>query len=259
METTCCCWHRKESHNLLDALVQGMTEGKNKRNIEIMARQALLGRQKIPVLLNFPVNILKPLFQATMKGVDDDNGENYDIVSELEFAILGSGMSGIPKADISEELDSIPYAARYMRCHNDIKKDFCDPQTYSGICWITRDDYEPVKHQDKAPGGRASWHPGHRQHQLTGRVWTMMILQALSEVLTDWKQYVDEIAHEDATSRIPLPPDETWHMTEYYSSIRRSTETIEDDVGSCMSDTDIIPWDIICHYPLKVSATSTCY
>ena len=237
-----------------------MTEGRQKRNIEVMARQALLGRRKIPVLLNFPVNVLKPLFHATMKKVDDGNGENDDstmnYVSELEFATLGTGMNGIPRADISQELDTIPYAARYMNCRNDIKNDFCNPKTYSGICWIPRDDYEPKKKQEKYPGGQASWHPGHRQHQLTGRVWTMMILQALSEVLTDWKQYVDGIANEDSTSRIPIPPDETWHMTEYYHSIRRSVETMEDDVGSCMSNSDFVPWNIICHYPLKVSATS---
>ena len=250
----------------------GMTEKNNGQGIEMMARQALLGRYKIPILLNFPIHIMRPLFQASItitnsttdKGDEEDNNK----VSELEFAMLGSGMDGIKKAQTFEDLETIPYAARYMKCASEIQKDFCKPNRYSGVCWIDRDDYTPKKKQDKYPGGRASWHPGDREHQLVGRVWTMMILQVLSDVLVEWKEYVDSLASDEnndgtttattTSDLIPIPPDDTWHMTEYYNSIRETMQTIGmKGVGECKKfNSKYLPTDIICNYPVKVSLKS---
>jgi hypothetical protein len=201
----------------------GMTEKKS-QNVEVMARQAILGGGKVPFFFHFPNDVAQTLH--------DHAGADVGFTS--------SALSGIPKAEVFGDLKTIPYAARYMRCHNDIKKDVCKPEEYSGLCWMDRSDYTPTTKQEPYPGGRASWHPGFRRHQLEGRILVFWILQALWEALDAWKQYKDLIL-----------PEEAWHVTDYYETTRAKLRHLEPSVGSCYKFNGTLPLGF-CKYPIQV-------
>jgi hypothetical protein len=66
--------------------------------------------------------------------------------------------------------------------------------------------------------GGASWHPGFRAHQLTGRALAFFILQALDEALHQWSDITITQGH-------PLP-DEHWHMSDYYNNIQQGVRNM---------------------------------
>mmetsp|Transcript_39931 Transcript_39931/g.96377 ORF Transcript_39931/g.96377 Transcript_39931/m.96377 type:complete len:658 (+) Transcript_39931:231-2204(+) len=181
----------------------GMTEKEEKAR-DLFHRQGLLS-YKVPVLWTESVAAAK--FWNEKAGVD--------------VGMKGSGRSGIRKGKTWDEIqNNITYAARYMKCSDDLSK-ICKENEYDGRCWIDRDDVKPPKKQEKVPGGRAKWHPGMRDHQLKGRVIAYTILQALKEVLDDWKNRENY--------RVP---DSEWHMTKYYDEMRQRIDNVLDQ-GKC--------------------------
>ena len=129
------------------------------------------------------------------------------------------------------ELENVPWAMKYFNCPANLK-DLCGKLRYVGQCWIDRTDfawegidlsYTPKQKQQAEPGGRASWHPGNREHQITARGLTFTILKALHEVLTMW--------NEAANYEID---DGVWHVTDYYASIKSKVLEHKDEwVGWC--------------------------
>jgi hypothetical protein len=203
-----------------------MTE-KSDQDLDLFARQGLLGGRKVPFLWSLKPNIL----QLWHERADVDVGTH------------GTGRAGLPFASTVEELENTPWAARYMACHADIKKDFCDPAKYNGTCWIDRTDFTPTTPQKKVPSGRAGWHPGHREHQLTGRVLAFTLLKALREVLEMWSQAENQVL-----------PDDKWHVAAYYENIRKKVLLVDPDESGC-GELKKHNLEFFCKHPFQVKNT----
>jgi hypothetical protein len=197
-----------------------MTE-KDDPNQDLLHRQYILGGGKVPILWSLALSSIKHLH----------------LHADADVGYPGEGMEGIPTANSMEELNALPWATRYINCHSDLKK-ICKDHEYSGTCWVERDDYTPTHEQSKAPGGRASWHPGNRRHQLRGRVLAFTILSALHDALTLWNEVEGyEI------------PDEAWHVTKHYETIRTKVAA---DRGACHDGLSQKHLEFACKYPVKV-------
>eukprot|EP00980_Cylindrotheca_fusiformis_P008142 scaffold1727_cov133-Cylindrotheca_fusiformis.AAC.45 len=197
----------------------GMTEGRDLAGIELMHRQGLIGGIKVPMLWTLATVAAKKL---RAQGAD--------------VAIAGSGMSGIPIGASIEEVEKMPWAAQYVKCKGSIKS-LCKKNEYIGKCWVPRDDVTPVR-QNKSPGGRASWHPGNRIHQVSGRAIAFPILQALKEVLVMWNEAEDYRLADDA-----------WHMTAYYENQRQELMRAGTVEGKCNAYKGL---QFTCEVPVKV-------
>ena len=145
---------------------------------DLMARQAIMGGQKVPLILN---RYSKFLAHLELAGID--------------VGTYGTGLAGVAPKESLKDIESAPWASRYLQCIGETKE-ICKQNEYSSICWIERDDIpaEAIAEQSAFPGkqflsaenpkhlfashnmtafcfigGRAHWHPGHFAHQLTGR------------------------------------------------------------------------------------------
>ena len=178
-----------------------MTE-KQVHFMDLIARQQIMAGSKVPIFWNFYP-------QVSMALAKDD----------VEVGAFGTGRDGIPLGSTPEQIENeLPWATRYVKCEQEIGQ-ICRANEYIGHCWIDRSDFTPTG-QKAEPGGRARWHPGNRMHQVTGRIFAMTILKALSEGLNDWYN-----------SPKHLLPNEDWHVTEHYSNIQQkiaasSTESL---------------------------------
>ena len=203
-----------------------MTE-KEQKNQDVFARQALLGGIKVPVLWSFKATLLRKLYEA----------------ADVDVGGHSSAMTGIGKAETVADLEKIPWAARFMRCGDEIRADYCKHAKYNGTCWISRPDYTPENAQDEVPGGRAGWHPGNREHQLVGRTLAFTLLSALYDALDMWSNTEGQVL-----------PDDAWHVTSYYDNIRTKVLNLDPSVGSCYEypDSRSLP-TAVCKYPMRVS------
>ena len=139
---------------------------------------------------------------------------------DADIMMLGD-QSVLTTSETLEDVLKLPWAAQYIRCGAEISS-ICRENEYAGECWIERDDFTPEKKQDKKIGGRASWHPGNRKHQITGRAITFVILDALKEALVLWNDAKDyELA------------DDVWHVTSLYDNTRSKVANLGPDIGSC--------------------------
>jgi len=224
-------------NNDIDLLLwdAGMTD-KDNEVVGILALQALLPRpdspnQRVPLLWfaqkpSLVTHVLQPLQETT--GAD----------------IATFWMPKLRNAPTEEELQALPWAARYLSCSKQVKEvsPYCHAsQKYIGTCWIPtngttheRWSEENTDSQKSEIGGAASWHPGRFEHQLQGRALTYAILQALQEVLQEWYQGSSENSTSDQTSKKAngeeegqsestpkyYYPDSKWHVTNYYREIQ---------------------------------------
>ena len=133
-------------------------------HVDLFLRQALIGGNRVPVLWGGHFDLLKMLHNEASADVGQ----------------FGNGMDGIIPVESAEQAESVPWAARYLKC-TDEAKSLCDEaQRFCSQCWIPRDDgIEPEEKQLDAPRGRVKWHPGWRFHQLQGRALAFSVLQAL--------------------------------------------------------------------------------
>lgn len=182
----------------------GMTE-RELHLIDLLARQQIMGGIKVPVVWNMVPEVSIELLKH----------------AGVEIGAIGTGLEGIPPAATLEEIENLPWAMRYVNCQQDLH-DICRANEYIGHCWIDRPDFSPPMKQKEEPGGRASWHPGNRKHQVTGRILTMTILQALKEALQEWNQTPNYLLE-----------DAAWHLTERYSKIKSSVANLTPDQGHC--------------------------
>lgn len=168
-----------------------MTENSNE-NYDLFVRQGILSNHRVPVLM------------GGMRGTL----EHYYKTVTQEVGMWGSGTGGAPLVTDAKQALSIPWATRYLRCEGEMHG-HCREMEYNGTCWIERDDYTPETKQTPEPGGRASWHPGFRQHAVKGRIIAFTVLRALLEGLKEWDESPDK--------RLP---EEKWHVHDHYENIR---------------------------------------
>lgn len=203
-----------------------MTE-KDAAALEVFARQGIMGGTKVPVLWGFLSGSAKQL----SKDFDADVGT------------AGRGTFGVATAETLEDLEEMPWAARYLKCGSDVNA-ICNDNKYVGHCWddIIHPDVEPPTKQDSVPGGRAKWHPGSRTHQLQGRVLAFTILRSLKEGLKEW--------HEADNYDIS---DDKWHVTAWYDNIRSK---LDPEIGSCKN---LVEFDLdwTCKFPVKARTEFT--
>ena len=199
----------------------GMTE-KTKGQIDLFHRQGLLASpHKVPVLWTKSWKIAVA----------------YNLAAGVEVGIPGSGMKGLNYSSTYEDLVAQPFAARYLKCNGQIKP-VCGKNRYDGVCWIDRPDVIPQQQQNDVPGGRASWHPGNREHQLFGRVLAYTILEATKDALKLWKDFPGWVL-----------PDETWHMAAHYHGLRERIASMPLEKYYCKTFGAL---DFVCKYPVKV-------
>jgi hypothetical protein len=196
---------------------------------DAMARQQILGGLKVPALWTLRASTAK------MLALDADADAGY----------VGTGSSGIDLGTTLEQIEAMPWAMQYVNCDAELKG-ICRSNEYKGRCWVDRDDYTPTTEQQKEPGGRASWHPGNRKHQVTGRVLAFVFLQALKEAVTEWKEATGYELSDDA-----------WHLTERYNKIRNNVKGLANDVGFCNQYEENHQLGYICKNGMKVSSMTS--
>jgi hypothetical protein len=206
-----------------------MTE-KEPAALDVFARQAILGGNKVPVLWGLLGGIAKHL------SLDFD----------ADVGTAGRGTFGIPTAETLEQVEAMPWASRYLKCGSDINQ-ICKENKYIGHCWDdeTHPDVVPPTKQLSAPSGQAGWHPGNRSHQLVGRILAFTILQSLKEGLKEWNEAEGYVF-----------PDEKWHVTSWYENIRSKMENLGPDFGSC-KELEKHDLDWTCKYPVKARTEFT--
>eukprot|EP00980_Cylindrotheca_fusiformis_P031282 scaffold26122_cov127-Cylindrotheca_fusiformis.AAC.1 len=182
----------------------GMTE-RELHLIDMLARQQIMGGLKVPIVWNMVPEVSLALLKH----------------AGVEIGAIGTGMDGIPPASSVEEIKNSPWAVQYVNCQSQLKE-ICRENEYIGHCWIDRPDVTPPKKQKAEPGGRASWHPGNRKHQVTGRILTMTILQALKEAIQQWMEAPNYVMEDSA-----------WHLTETYDRIKSAVSNLAPDQGHC--------------------------
>lgn len=168
--------------------------------MDLFARQSILSGGKVPLLWvnqDFGRFFRADIFKYLAEECDAD------------AAVFGNGERGIPLMNSPDEAKGIVWAAQYLKCDPSIKQT-CREKEYMGTCWFDRDDVKPFTKQQAEPGGRASWHPGNRFHQLQGRIITFIILTAMDKAIEKWSK-ADAYALDDTD----------WHMNTYYDGIRR--------------------------------------
>jgi hypothetical protein len=194
---------------------------------EIFARQAILGGIKVPVVWGLEPPVLKMLH-----GLDVDIG------------YLGSNSAGLTLVENFEDLETVPWAARYLKCSNALDKAFCKSQKYDTTCWINRTDFTPTTDQRDIPSGRAGWHPGQSEHKLTGRNIAFTILRALHEVLTTWSEAEGQVL-----------PESAWHVSSDYENTRSKVKALAPNDSLCKKYEEL-GLLFFCKFPFKVRKTA---
>ena len=160
-----------------------MTEN-TAQHVDVFVRQALLTK-RAPLIHN-AYFVKKSNFQMDMY-----NAYGADLAGSE-----GNNYSGFPVTTSDQQAATLPYAAQYLTCSPDFKNACNSPDNkYSSKCWVDRDDFTPSKRQLPVVGGRASWHPGWREHQVIGRGHAMLILSALENALSQWSEITIHEGH----------------------------------------------------------------
>jgi len=186
----------------------GMTEGGVPEHIDLVLRQVLFSGNRVPVIWGGTFELLKLYHEE----VDADVGE------------YGNGFFGLPITKDEAHAETLPWAARNMKCVEE-RHDLCHENRYSSVCWINRtDEIRPVQNQREKPKGQVKWHPGWRPHQLQGRVLAFTVLEGLEVAVNRWM--------DNTMTGQPLD-DAFWHVTEYYENIRNKTLHLDPTHGHC--------------------------
>jgi len=161
-------------------------------------RQALQAGNRVPMLMAYAGfrahQVLKKLHLET----------------GAEIGEFGSAGQAIPITTSVQQAASLPFAVRYYKCSRDVS-DECKKNKYRTACWVQRPDVTPPTAQLQRAGH--SFHPGFRWLQLVGRSMAFVTLMAIESALDEWQHVVE-------VRGAPLP-DEFWHLTERYSSVRQ--------------------------------------
>ena len=187
---------------------------------DLFNRQAILSGERVPVLLQPNTYDIEEQSENTYVW---GRGDTISIRSDFDTGLL-------QKTVDEEQAQGLPYAVRYMGCESG-SDGLCKDHIYNSECWVRRSDYNPPKKLklEKHVGGRASWHPGNRVHQLIGRKWSLIVLYALEKALKDWESGIE-------AGGMPLP-EKYWHVGPEYEKIRAKLRSHvpsgEDEVSHC--------------------------
>lgn len=119
----------------------GMTE-KEKRAVDLLYRQTILGSKRVPFLWGDHVEVLKMLHHE----IGADVGQ------------FGRGLSGVIETIDENQVKDLPWAIQFLKCEEQSKALCQNPENnYRTQCWIDRDDVVPSTKQDKVVSGRATW------------------------------------------------------------------------------------------------------
>jgi hypothetical protein len=177
--------------------------------VDLLLRQVLMSGNRVPLIWSTRSFDLLKLYHDE---ADVDVGE------------WGSGYAGLPETVDEGQADSLPWAAKYMKCSND-HPELCNDHRYSAVCWIDRPDgIKPARDQLDHPEGQDKGQPSWRNHQLQGRVLAFAVLEGLEVALNSWM--------EGTMTGQPLD-DDYWHVTEYYDNIRHKMRNLNPTAGSC--------------------------
>jgi hypothetical protein len=196
-----------------------------------MARQGMIGGMKVPVLWDFNA---PTMIKYHEKADVDIIGANGGATSRL----------GVPQQETLEDIDKTVWANKFLKCGQELKG-HCRANEYNGTCWVERPDITPGN-QKQQPGGRASWHPGNRIHQIRGRNMAMTILFALHDVLTMWSE-----SGSGTTDAYKLE-DHVWHVTEYYENQRIKIQALDPKETGC-GEFENLGLGYFCKVPFQVS------
>ena len=149
-----------------------MTEN-NLIDVDFFLRQGLLSGKKVPVVWG-------GLFQA-LKYLHED--------ADVDVGYPGTGLDGIPTVTSAEQAETLPYAARFLKCDDEVMH-LCKENRFCATCWIDRDDVSRDLFDEilDKPASQVKWHPGWRMHQLVGRVLAMSLLDALQVAVQLWSE-----------------------------------------------------------------------
>jgi hypothetical protein len=214
------------------------TEPDDDRAVDVLARQAILGGLKVPLLWN-----LRPNVSATL-----------ETMANVHVGQFGTTVPplGIPTTTTQgDEMNQTIWAARFLNCgtNETLRATLCRPHEFNGTCWLPRSDFRPTKkaQADSLPHSKLSSadsdledYPGFRHHQLRGRTIAFTLLQALEEVLTLWANAEDLVL-----------PDEVWHVSDYYETTRAKVRSLDPMNSGCglMEDHGL---GFLCNYPFQV-------
>lgn len=195
-----------------------MTE-KEQPVMDLMYRQALMGGKRPPTIWNGLGKTVINLFEDT----------------GIEMGRFGDGKEGVQMSMDEAQARTLPFSSQFLNCAGDFGG--CGKiEKYSANCWIDRPDVTPETKQKSKPDGQASWHPGWRYHQLTGRVIAFTILNSLERAFEMWSEAITaEEATDGKDSPFPID-DSVWHVTKHYESIQekaRKLRKFTNDTARC--------------------------
>jgi len=202
-----------------------MTE-ESDAEVDLFFRQALIGGKRPPVLWGGNFEPLKTLH----------------LQADADIMAYGSGMASIPLTENMDQVENLPWAARYLKCPED-NTSLCDDENnkFRTTCWVERSDVTPPMEQaSHAPYPKL--HPGFRTHQLKSRILAFTVIDALEDAIDTWSE-------ETIISGHPLP-DEFWHITNHYENIRDKTRNLDESIGKCTTLSKYFP-KRVCKTPLK--------
>lgn len=107
--------------------------------------------------------------------------------ADVDFAVIGTGVDGIPETKDIDHSESLPFAARNMKCGSEAR-DLCTKDRFCASCWVDRPDVprESFTNIETKVPSQVRWHNGWRSHQLQGRVMSLLILDALQASIQIW-------------------------------------------------------------------------
>ena len=153
---------------------EGMTENLSD-HVDVFYRQGLLAGNRVPVLWGGPFELLKMLHEE----------------ADVDVGDWGTAMDGIPEVESHEHAETLPWAARYLKCKEGAEDVCKEEPRFCSKCWIDREDnIVPESKQLEHPQGQVKWHPGWRRHQLTGRNLAFALLDALQAAVNIWTEGV---------------------------------------------------------------------
>ena len=212
-----------------------------RREKDIFIRQVLLsGREKVPML---------------WMGGDETDWEllrMYHEFANIDVGRFGTALYGIPLTTGSDTVQNLPHVVQYLHCDSQ-SMGVCRqaPDEYCASCWIDRPDIPDPKTlfpnmTDQVPSQR-NWHPGWRQHQLTGRLLAYTLLDALQDAVQTF-----------STGTMGGPPLEAseWHVGEYYTEMREKLATLDPAQTGCSDWGDKLPARV-CTVPLRGATQHT--
>jgi hypothetical protein len=120
----------------------GMTEG-DAPSKDIFVRQGILLSDRPPIFWGEP----------------DDARYEFGFIST---GMWGSGLHNMPLTEDAVQVETIPFAARYLNCDKDAGN-LCKNNRFRAICFLEDTMNVTVTHKQRSePSGQASWHPGNR-------------------------------------------------------------------------------------------------